>query len=175
MDDLGCAGCAVNHVLACLSEGRRRWVVLCVTCSFFGLFALILHIFNNFTYVKFTFALFQGQIAACNNFLTCISKHALYCALHRSEFFGAFFGIWIAVFFRVLLLFTLLLRKYRLVIKQICLIVIYIHLYSGTVPITFVFFWGRGRQGITWNINESWNNQKFWNKKCHMHAISIQT
>ena len=35
----------------------------------------------------------------------------------------------------MLLLFMLLLRKYRLVIKQICLIVIYIHLYSGTVPI----------------------------------------
>ena len=24
IDDFGCAGCAVNHVLACLSEGRRR-------------------------------------------------------------------------------------------------------------------------------------------------------
>ena len=73
----------MDHVLACLSEGtgegRRRWVVLCVTCSFFGLFALILHIFNTFTYVKFTFALFQDQIAACN---TCIKFEVRFFNLH---------------------------------------------------------------------------------------------
>ena len=46
---------------------------------FFCLFALILHIFNNLTYVKFTFALFQGQIAACN---TCIKFEVRFFKLH---------------------------------------------------------------------------------------------
>ena len=45
----------------------------------FYLFALILHIFNNFSYVKFTFALFQGQIAACN---TCIKFEVRCFNLH---------------------------------------------------------------------------------------------
>ena len=69
MDDLGCA---MNHVLSC----RRKARVSSFVCDllFFRLFALILHIFDNFTYVKFTFALFQGQIAACNTCITVSSR-----------------------------------------------------------------------------------------------------
>ena len=72
MDDLGCA---VNHVLS-----WRRWVILWL-CNllFFSLFAFILRILVNLTYVRFAFALFQGKIAACK---TCIKFEVRFLNLH---------------------------------------------------------------------------------------------
>ena len=113
MDDLGCA---VNHVLSCLCWGRTKKVNYSVrNLLFFSVFAFMFQILINLTFVKLAFPLFQGQIAACK---TCI-KLASPGKACFTEFFGAFFGVQIALFFlsRVAV-FTLLLRNYCFVINK---------------------------------------------------------
>ena len=62
MDDLGWA---VNHVLSCHCYGRKKVSYYVCNLLFFPLFAFILQILINLTYVKFAFPLFQGQTVAC--------------------------------------------------------------------------------------------------------------
>ena len=101
---------------------------------FFSLFAFILQILINLTYVKFAFALFQGQIAACK---TCIKFEVRFLNLHLQVLRASPRRVLRCLLRRVncsflsrVAVFYASVTKIPFRNKQVCLILIYIHLYS---------------------------------------------